>query len=239
MPDAVHHVFLVDGAPSSCDEGLMAFLYQPHELLGPQLLELSLQLGEGELDGVELRAVHHVEDVLEAELLHLLGGALVHAEVVHEQAQLLAGVLLPQVLQVLLEPRGVDGLGEDLEVLDALLLRNGGQQCQGRLTQPLLVDSLVLLGQGPLHVHDSLAGEHGLIQVDHPVAAVLRHGELPFHPANVPPSLFFCHAWGLLVPAELLLLDAVEAVDLPKQGGVQVAVLELLLEEQAPVLERE
>ena len=163
MLNTFYDILFSHGPDCPAHQCLMAVLPIAHELLGPQLLELALQLGESELDGVELWAVHHVEDVLEAELLHLLGGALVHTEVIHEQAQLFAWVLLLQLLQVLLEPRGVDGLGEDLEVLEALLLRDGGQQRQGRLAQPLLVDSLVLLGQGPLHVHDSLAGEHGLI----------------------------------------------------------------------------
>ena len=98
MPDAVHHVLLVHGLPSSRDQGLVAILDEPHELLGPQLLELALQLGEHQLDGVELRAVRHVEDVPEAELLHLLGAALVRAELVHEQADLVFRCGLSQVL---------------------------------------------------------------------------------------------------------------------------------------------
>ena len=96
------------------DGGLLAVGYDPCHPLRPQALELLLHLAEDELDRVVVGLVGHIVDVPEAEgphrVLALLRG--VRGEVVHEDADLLALVLLPQLRQVLLELGDVDGVGE-------------------------------------------------------------------------------------------------------------------------------
>ena len=61
---------------------------QPQEGLGPELLELELDLGEDQLDRVQLALVFHVENGPDLEIFHLFPGALagVDPEVVHENA---------------------------------------------------------------------------------------------------------------------------------------------------------
>ena len=140
MVHAVHDVSLPQSSYGFDDQRLVGVLDEPRELLGPQSPKCILQLAEGELDGVVLGSVRKIPDVPHAELLHLLRAPVagVHGEVVGEQAELVLAVLLAELLQVLDEPVGVDRLGEDPEVLLALLLGDARQQRQRRLVQQLL-----------------------------------------------------------------------------------------------------
>ena len=96
------------------DSGLLCVWYDACHPLCPQAFKLLFHLAEDELDRVVVWLICHVVDVLEAERPHrvlaLLRG--VRGEVVHEDADLLALILLPQLRQVLLELGDADGVGE-------------------------------------------------------------------------------------------------------------------------------
>ena len=99
MVHTIHNVLLSQCSHSLDDDGVVAVLNDARELLGPQGPELLLHLAEGELYRVIIWTVGHIIDVAEAELPHrllaLLGG--VCREVVHEQADFIVTVRLPQL----------------------------------------------------------------------------------------------------------------------------------------------
>ena len=122
--------------------------------------------------------VGDIVDVSKVQPLHLLLRPVrrVSRQIVHEEAQPLSFVLRSQILTINLELVDVDRLGEDLEVLDALLFGDATQQGRGGLVQLVAVDSHVGLLVRPLGVGDGLPGEHRLVDVDNSEALVPGHG---------------------------------------------------------------
>ena len=57
MLNTFHYIYLFELADSSGHQRLVAILQQANELLGPQSLEVFLQLAEHQLDRVPLRAI--------------------------------------------------------------------------------------------------------------------------------------------------------------------------------------
>ena len=96
-----------------------------------------------------------------------------HFELIHEKADFIFADLLSELGEPLLELLPVDGLGEDLEMLDALLLGDGRQQCEGGLIEPGLINLNILLRQRPLRLHQRLTSEHRFVQKDQPTTISL------------------------------------------------------------------
>ena len=106
MINTLKHILLFHALNGLPDHALVAHLYEVHELLGPQLLELRLDDGEDHLDRVVavghrsreernpylLWLVWDIVDESEAQPPHLALRFLgrVDAEVIHEEANLLA-----------------------------------------------------------------------------------------------------------------------------------------------------
>ena len=130
-------------------------------------------------------------------------------QVVHEQADLHIGVGSSQAGDVLLELGLVHRLLEDLIVLQAILLRDAGEQRQRRLVQVGLIDAHVLLRPPPLDLSDRLAGHHRLVDVVDLVPLVLVPREEPLHVDQPLPISFWVRVRRRLGPLEPLLLDAV------------------------------
>ena len=106
------------------NHGLVAVLYDSGQLPGPQRFELLLHLSEGKFYGIILWGIYDIVRPLEAQSSHLVLRPLagVGREVVHEEADLVLPVELPELLQVLLELDDVHRPLVDLEVLLTLLL---------------------------------------------------------------------------------------------------------------------
>ena len=206
------------------DQRLVAILREARQLSRTQLLELTLQLGKGELDRVPFGTVAHIVHPPEAELSHLCLALVrdVAAELIHEEADLVVAAVLAQPLEPLLELLDVHRLLEDPEVLLAFLFRDGRQQSQGRLIQLSIVDQDILLRQSPLQVRHRLPRKHRFVQVHDPESIVLGHRELAFHASEIMPPRLFCSVLIDFVPAVSLLLDPVPPVYFSIQGGIHV-----------------
>ena len=160
-------------------------------------------------------------------------------QIVHEQGDLLSLILGSHALAVLLELLDVDGLLEDLVVLQSSLLRNAAQQCQSWLLQLICVHSHVAILVRPFAVRTCLASEHGLIDVDDAEAVVPCGCQLSLHRGHLLHKDMRVFFFGLLDPSDLLLLDAVHFVHLAEQSRVHLRRRELVLELLASVMERE
>ena len=100
MLDAVDDVFFLEVLDGPAYQSVDVRPPQPHRGLGPELLELELDLGEHELYGVQLALVFNIENRLYLEVLHALLGSFagVDPEVVHEYAYAFARVPVPDHL---------------------------------------------------------------------------------------------------------------------------------------------
>ena len=241
MVNTIHDVLLPHRPHCPGRESLVAALYVADQLLGPQCLEGVLDLGEDQLDRVQLWTVAPVVDEPEAQLPHglLRPLRLVRAELVHEQADPGLAIELPELgdpLDVLVD---VDGPLEDLEMLQAILSGYAGKHGQRRLVELGLFDPRILPWQRPLRIWEGLAREHGLVEVHDAVAGVPGHGQLPFHSGQLLAGSGRSLATRHLEPLVPLLLDAVHLVDIPQQGRIHMAVRELAKVLSAAVLEGE
>ena len=215
MSNTVNNLLFLDGPDGPAHQSLVAFFCEPDQLPSSMFFELRLHLGKRQLNWIVFWAVRDVPDPSEAEPLHLVSWliCLVGAQIVHEECHLVVAGLHSQLSQPPDEPFCIDRELVDLEVLQAVLLRNGHEQGQRGLAQLCLVDWDVLLGQSPLFARNGLPGEHCLIKVDHAITVVFRHCELPLHPCKIFPYLR--RRWGRvhLEPSELFLPDLAPPVD--------------------------
>ena len=96
MSYAVNNILFPHCLYGQSNQHLVVLLPEADHLLGAQLFELALQLGKGQLDRVPLWAVAHVIAPSEAQLAHgllrLVRG--VDVQLVHEEADLVVGILL-------------------------------------------------------------------------------------------------------------------------------------------------
>ena len=239
MVDAVDDVLLSQALDGFADHGFMAVLDHPNELHSPETLELRFELGKAELDGVEIGLVRNVVDRLEAEPAHLSLGLLrgVSAQIIHEDADLIVLVGLPELLQILLEPGYVDRQLKNLVVLLTLFLRYCRQQGQSGFIKPGHVNRHVLLWQAVLSQRDCLSRHHSLVQVHHAVTLLLHPNQLPPHSGDLLPQLVLVHVLGFLRPPDRSLLDFVLSVDLAEQRRVHVRRGELSKEQLASFLQ--
>ena len=106
MVNTIHYILFLRLRDGAMDQRLVASLQLTGEFSRPQRAEAPLVEAEDRFYRVPLRAVHHVEDPTEAELLHVLLGLVrgVHGQVVHEEGDLVVAVARPQLSQVILEP---------------------------------------------------------------------------------------------------------------------------------------
>ena len=241
MVNTIHDVLLPHRPHCSSCESLVATLYVADQLLGPQCLEGVLDLGEDQLDRVQLWTVAPVVDEPEAQLPHglLRPLRLVRAELIHEQADPGLAIELPELgdpLDVLVD---VDGPLEDLEIFQAILSGYAGKHGQRRLVELGLVDPRVLPWQRPLRICESLPCEHGLVEVHDAVASVPGHGQLPFDSGQFLAGHGRSLATRHLEPLVPLLPYTMHRVYLAQQSRVHMAVRELAKVMSAAVLEGE
>ena len=116
---------ILEGAGHEC---LVRLLREPHQLSGSQALEISLGLRKDELDRVVLRAVRHVVQVAKLQSFHRSRGisAGMHSEVVEKEERRVLADFGPQLLKSFFEFFLVHRSLEDLEVLEAIFLRDSG-----------------------------------------------------------------------------------------------------------------
>ena len=160
-------------------------------------------------------------------------------QVVHKNGHLVWASLLSQLHEVLNKSRSVHGLQKYFEMFRAIFLANCRDHSQGWFIEPSLIDLEILLGPRPFFVLDCLPCEHGLVEIDHSVAVVLGPRQLLFHRCK---ELLRClrrQAFGLLVPSELLFLDAVHSINLPKQCSIHFCSWKLFLEKRASSHQRD
>ena len=189
-------------------------------------LEGVLDLGEDQLDRVQLWTVAPVVDEPEAQLPHglLRPLRLVQAELIHEQADPGLAIELPELVDpqdVLVD---VDGPLEDLQIFQAILSGYAGKHSQRRLVELGLVDPRILPRQRPLRICECLPCKHGLVEVHDAVASVPGHGQLPFHSGQFLAGHRRSLAARHLEPPVPLLLDAIHLVNLTQQGRIHMAV---------------
>ena len=101
-------------------------------------------------------------------------------------------------------------------MFDAFFFGHAAQQGEGRLLEHRHVHRHVFVRQASFGVGAGLARETGLVDVDDSVALILGLGELPLHCRQLLPLLLGVLLLWCLEPPILLLLDAVDRVDLPE-----------------------
>ena len=90
-----------------------------------------------------------------------------------------------------------------------------------------MVEGHVLLRQAVLLQRAALAGHHGLVGVDDPVALVLPPGELSLDAGHLFAVLGLVHPSSRFYVANGPLVDLVLPIDLTQQRGVHVCTWEL------------
>ena len=254
MIHTFHYICFLELAASFGDQRLVAVLDQAHQLPGSESFEVGLQLAEHEFDRVVpianieinlwsldlLWRIWNIVDPAELQPPHvcLSSGAGVHAQVVHEQGDLGVAVVCSKIGEVLVELVPVHRPWKYLAVLQALLLGDASQERQGWLVQPCFVDPHVLFRQRPFCFWDCLSGEHRLVNVDNAIAIVPGPGQASFDVGQHLGLLGRRHTFGLLEPFQLLLLNAMFAIDQPQQRRVHLHSRELPPEMLAAVDQR-
>ena len=105
-------------------------MYLTYHMLQEQLLVGGLHLREVALNAVELRAVGHVEDLRDVQLLEeqLRAPGLVHGKVVEEEGEVAPAKLASELANECDEGLRVDGQRVDGEVDEAPVLIDGGDE---------------------------------------------------------------------------------------------------------------
>ena len=237
MTDTIDYIFLSHRHHCLPDHRPVTVLDQAGELAGPQHPKSLLHLREDKLDGVVFGAVGHVEDEAEAQprRLHLRLLAPVGRQIVEEQGDLLFPILLPQLLQILLELLHVHGLVEDLEVLLALLRRDRRQHGQRGLVQMHQIGCHVLRLQVVFGLGHGGPGETYFVDVDDPISVVPGPRQEPLHRDVLLLFLGGIRMMRLLEPLQGLPLDLVHGIYSSQQRPIDVRRRKLLVEVQASI----
>ena len=143
-------------------------MYLTYHMLQEQLLVGCLYLREVALDAVELRAVGHVEDLRDVQLLEeqLRASSLVNGEVVEEEGEVGPAELASELPNECDEGLRVDGQRVDGEVDEAPVLTDGGDERQSLNFQIGVVDPHPVPLVGPALGPERSKREHRLVQVD-------------------------------------------------------------------------
>ena len=109
MVDTIYNVLFSHMSYGSLYDVFITTLKDTCDHLCSQTSELLFQLAKGKLDGVEVGGVRNVEYPTKLQLPHQLRTLvrLVHAEVVHEDADLGVTVFLSELCQVFLKLRDI------------------------------------------------------------------------------------------------------------------------------------
>ena len=215
MHDAIDDFLSVELPPDSLYQWRQLDLSSVDDATDSLLPELSLEDGEDALDRVGVWAVGRREDVLEAQLVDPLDGgvAVVDAQVVHDEADVVEEVPGPQLVEPDLELLDVHRLVELHHQVDSSLLGDASEHCNCATTILPLVHLHFMPLSGPLVGGDGLGGHHGLVEVDDPEAPGSHHLDLLRHELGLPPDPPLS-VWGVdLGDADLLLADVVALVD--------------------------
>ena len=126
MFNTFNYIFLLYLVECLLDHCFVRFAQHAHELLGPELPEVVLDLAEYKFDGIVFRAIWHIVYEPEAVVPHGLLRPVrsVRRKIIHEEADFLALIGLPELVQELQEPVDVHRELEDLEKLQPLILRD-------------------------------------------------------------------------------------------------------------------
>ena len=144
--------------------------------LQQQLLVCGLDLREVALNPVELRAVRHVEDLGDVQLLkqqlRILG--LVYTEVVKEQREVIASKLLRELTNKRDEDFSVYGSGMDRKVNESSILTDCRDERQSLDLQVRIDDLDPVPSVGPALGPKCVEREHCLIKVNHSSVRLLH-----------------------------------------------------------------
>ena len=126
MFNTFNYIFLLYLVECLLNHFFVRLARHAHELLGPELPEVVLDLAEYKFDWIVFRAIWHIIDEPEAVVPHGLLRPVrsVRREIIHKEADFLALIGHPELVQVLQEPVDVHGEFENLEKLQPLILRD-------------------------------------------------------------------------------------------------------------------
>jgi hypothetical protein len=236
----VYYLFFFDEAEDTVNLGLVVDLSLMHYRADPHPLEPVLELGEHTLNRVVVRRVGWGEDILQPELVepvdHIV--AVVHPEVVHDDADVVEEVPPPELLEVHLELLLVHGLGKGHDQVHPSLpgyACDDGDDLSGELTK---VDRERLLLGRPLSFGDGRLGDQGLVEEDDAEAPVDQLMELLGHEGRLPLDAEPHHSVRELGDLDQLVADLVLLVDAGEGGEADLLLRELAQELCEPLPQR-
>ena len=176
MPNTVHNRLFLHLSESSFNLFVVVERCFIHERVQLRFLVGRFHLAEHHLDWHKLEAIRHIPDGFHLHLFHRLRNShsFVHLEVVHEDVQSSATILILQRPQKFDESVGLHSLVDGHDCIHTSVCRDGRNYSDVTIVEIFLIDALVLASRSVLQLRHRRFRENDLVKVDHSFVVGMR-----------------------------------------------------------------